>query len=100
VIKSKDGNTFIMDTKWKLLNDNSNTNYGMSQGDMYQMYAYHKKYEINSPVSCVTLIYPKPFESFTIPTFRSDDNVKLQIIFFDMFDVENSIQSIKTSITN
>ena len=100
VIKSKDGNTFIMDTKWKLLNDNSNTNYGMSQGDMYQMYAYHKKYEINSPVSGVTVIYPKPFDSFTIPTFRSDDNVKLQIKFFDMFDIENSIQSIKTSITN
>ena len=29
----------IMDTKWKRLNHNPLTNYGISQADMYQMYA-------------------------------------------------------------
>ena len=34
----------IMDTKWKRLNRNPASNYGISQADMYQMYAYSKKY--------------------------------------------------------
>lgn len=45
---------FIADTKWKILNDDSK-NYGISQNDVYQMWAYLSKYE------CVKgfLIYPK-----------------------------------------
>ena len=34
---------FVMDTKWKVLAD-SKANYGISQADMYQMYAYQNKY--------------------------------------------------------
>lgn len=55
VVKRKaDGAVFILDTKWKILAD-SKTNYGISQADMYQMYAYQKKYGANH----VTLVYPK-----------------------------------------
>ena len=43
----------VMDTKWKLLNVYSN-NYGISQSDMYQMYAYGKKYKSEK----VVLLYP------------------------------------------
>ena len=43
----------VMDTKWKLLNVYSN-NYGISQSDMYQMYAYGKKYKTEK----VVLLYP------------------------------------------
>ena len=43
----------VMDTKWKLLNCYSN-NYGISQSDMYQMYAYGKKYKSEK----VVLLYP------------------------------------------
>lgn len=32
--------TVILDTKWKSLVDNERVNYGISQADMYQMYAY------------------------------------------------------------
>lgn len=34
--------TIIMDTKWKKLINNERINYGISQSDMYQMYAYSK----------------------------------------------------------
>lgn len=33
---------YIMDTKWKVLSEEK-ANYGISQADMYQMYAYQKK---------------------------------------------------------
>ena len=46
----------IIDTKWKLLNGDSVKNYGISQADMYQMYAYHTRYE---NVRRVILLYPK-----------------------------------------
>ena len=56
VLKRRNGNTIItiiMDTKWKETNL-SNKNCGISQGDMYQMYAYSKKYKAQN----VWLLYP------------------------------------------
>ena len=42
VIRQKESkNVFIMDTKWKVLSDGKN-NFGISQADMYQMYAIKK----------------------------------------------------------
>lgn len=35
------GTVFVLDTKWKILSD-LKQNYGISQADMYQMYAYQK----------------------------------------------------------
>lgn len=46
--------TVIMDTKWKKLKNDVIVNYGISQSDMYQMYAYSKKYDIPD----IWLIYP------------------------------------------
>ena len=44
VVKRKvDDAVFICDTKWKILSD-TKANHGISQSDMYQMYAYQKKY--------------------------------------------------------
>ena len=43
-----------MDTKWKKLIDNENKNYGISQADMYQMYAYSKFYDATD----IWLLYP------------------------------------------
>ena len=54
VVENKESETcIVMDTKWKLLNLYSN-NYGISQSDMYQMYAYGKKYKTEK----VVLLYP------------------------------------------
>ena len=43
----------MLDTKWKLLSPQWH-NYGISQADMYQMYAYQKEYAANQAV----LLYP------------------------------------------
>ena len=44
----------ILDTKWKRLTTDSSKNYGISQSDMYQMYAYGHKYQSRQ----VILLYP------------------------------------------
>ncbi len=46
--------TIIVDTKWKRLINNPKINYGISQADMYQMYAYSKEYKTKH----VCVIYP------------------------------------------
>ena len=93
VVKRKaDGAVFILDTKWKILAD-SKTNYGISQADMYQMYAYQKKYGANH----VTLVYPKT-DKVTYETgmeYRSDDGVTVRIRFVDLFDVQKSTQQLR-----
>lgn len=43
----------VLDTKWKLLNNNARYS-GVSQTDMYQMYAYSKKYNADK----IILLYP------------------------------------------
>jgi len=64
----------IIDTKWKLIDEsNEKFNYNISQSDMYQLYAYGKKYSLHSSFKCepkLLLIYPsnpkflKPLEKF------------------------------------
>lgn len=71
----------ILDTKWKALKDTPGCNYGISQGDMYQMYAYSKKYGSSE----IYLLYPmtRDFRSHKDIWFGSDlegalpTNVKL-----------------------
>lgn len=95
VIRNKlDRSVFLFDTKWKMLSDSA-ANYGISQSDMYQMYAYQKKYDAES----VTLLYPKTdkVKNKSIE-FRSDDTI-VKVRFIDLFD-ENSIFAIKESVLN
>lgn len=48
------GTRTVLDTKWKLLSPQY-SHYGISQADMYQMYAYQKEYHAKQAV----LLYPK-----------------------------------------
>ncbi len=82
---------FIMDTKWKLLNNNPSANYGISQADMYQMYAYQKKYEAQN----ITLLYPMTDEidaSATI-SYKADD-ATVNVRFVDLFNIKESLKKI------
>ena len=94
VVKRKpDGAIFILDTKWKVLED-TKANYGISQADMYQMYAYQKKYGAEN----VTLLYPRT-DKVTVDSdieFASQDEVRVRVRFVDLFDIQNSIDSIKS----
>ncbi|WP_373485593.1 McrC family protein [Acetobacterium malicum] len=85
-----DGNTVILDTKWKLLSDNTR-NSGISQSDMYQMYAYSKKYD----AKWIFLLYPhSDAVSSTDIRYVSDDNVNVQVFFIDLRNVDDSISKL------
>ena len=98
VIRQKESkNVFIMDTKWKVLSDGKN-NFGISQADMYQMYAYQKKYDAEN----VTLLYPlteKISEGSGIE-FQSKDNVTVRVSFVDLFNLKESLNSIAEEIAD
>lgn len=71
VMKKDDKINIILDTKWKRLVNDYNSNYGISQQDMYQMFAYGHKY--NCPN--IWLIYPKNIDmKENIQKFESDCN--------------------------
>ena len=69
----------IMDTKWKILSEEKR-NDGISQADMYQLYAYGTKYK-----NCkrLYLIYPKD-ENVKSQIFKFKDDLILHIEFFDL----------------
>ncbi len=96
VIKNKAlEQVFVMDTKWKVLSD-AKANYGISQADMYQMYAYQKKYTSEN----VTLLYPltEKVEQNKDIRFLSHDGTKIKVRFIDLFDLKNSLNMLITEI--
>lgn len=96
VIKNKAlGQVFVMDTKWKVLSD-AKANYGISQADMYQMYAYQKKYTSEN----VALLYPltEKVEQDKDIRFLSHDGTEIKIRFIDLFDLKNSLNMIISEI--
>ena len=87
-----DDGKIIVDTKWKILSENK-SNQGISQSDMYQLYAYGTKYQ-----SCenLYLIYPKDeVERGNLYHYFSENDSKdkklpLKILFFDVEKLENN----------
>jgi len=77
----------ILDTKWKLINSNEKK-LGLSQSDLYQMYAYGKKYDSSD----IYLIYPKSkeFMSSVDTPFKYNNSLKLHILCFDCLDLKNN----------
>lgn len=67
----------VADTKWKVIDQTqSSKNYLISQSDMYQLYAYGKKYASNDLI----LIYPE-CETFTEELlFQYDDQITLRCV--------------------
>lgn len=88
------GRTIVLDTKWKLLTDNAR-NSGISQSDMYQMYAYSKKYDADN----IVLLYPSS-ENVTKKEIRytSEDNVKVDVSFIDLLNADDSIIELLTRV--
>jgi 5-methylcytosine-specific restriction enzyme subunit McrC len=79
---------WVMDTKWKLINGNSRAkNYGISQSDMYQLYAYGHKYLTGDKK--LMLIYPMN-ENFkeALSEFVYEDDLRLVVVPFDLMKGE------------
>ncbi len=94
IVIKKDDRTIVLDTKWKRLYDNEGANYGISQSDMYQMYAYSKKYG-NADV---WLLYPVTDEmrGHTPIEYHSKDNTSVRIFFVDVNN--DNLEELKKAI--
>ena len=77
---------WILDTKWKRLDQNLNTTkdkYRISQDDMYQMFAYGQRYLNGS--GQMLLIYPKTKDfARTLPVFDFSKDLRLWAVAFDL----------------
>ena len=75
---------FIADTKWKIISSRDD----ISQADLYQLYAYGKKHPCDGKLH---LIYPK-IDDIRQKTmkFRYDDEMWLEILYFDLKKDENN----------
>lgn len=107
IVIEKEKEIIIADTKWKLL-DTNKSNYSISQADMYQLYAYGKKYQKQHTYKTVSLflIYPLT-DNFSEPlppfSFCEDDKeLVLKAIPFDIKESFNSNEpfNIKSLIDN
>ena len=68
---------FIADTKWKIIKSKDD----ILQADLYQLYAYGKKYNCGK----LYLIYPKIDGATQEPiNFKYDDKMQLEILYFDL----------------
>ncbi|WP_104732477.1 McrC family protein [Helicobacter salomonis] len=95
IVLKKDGETIILDTKWKLIQEQK----GISQDDLYQMWAYASKYaflkqeqeqEQSTPQIQVWLVYPyQETEETQTLTFKASElfgqgPIKLSMRFFPL----------------
>ncbi|MBY7731439.1 McrC family protein [Vibrio splendidus] len=91
---------YVADTKWKRINEKQATakqKYGVSQSDMYQMFAYGHKYLGGSGV--VYLIYPA-YEHFneSLSPFRFDENLSVRVIPYDLINDECELLGVELPI--
>lgn len=76
----------VMDTKWKLIDaSDRKSKYGISQADMYQLYAYGHKYLRGNEQKDLILIYPRT-DKFQepLPVFKYEDGLTLRVVPFDL----------------
>lgn len=92
VVTREDGSIIILDTKWKNLTNNRRINFGISQADMYQMYAYSKKYKTPD----IWLLYPMNNEMRKSKPirFESGDGVTVSVFFVDLYNIKESLEEL------
>ena len=96
IVLRKENLIVIMDTKWKRLVPNRKKNYGITSEDMYQMYAYSKKYGTQD----IWLLYPvnDEFRNREMISFFSGDGTYVNVFFVDVANIENSIKLLRSKI--
>ena len=82
-------NRFILDAKWKRLKSKTEDGEkrGISQVDMYQLYAYGKRYGCET----VALVYPRTVDFDEPVRFGFDDDLALVCMPFDVSQPEQSV---------
>lgn len=83
------GRRWVLDTKWKRLDGRDRANkYGLSQPDLYQLFAYGMNY-LGQQGGELTLIYPKctTFQ-VALPAFDFGHGLTLRVLPFDLQNEE------------
>ena len=77
IVARHHGKLCILDTKWKQLDDKDN-HCGISQADLYQMFAYGKKYQEEENITPeLYLLYPYNQQFTESISFHYDDDLQL-----------------------
>lgn len=96
-------NAIVLDTKWKRLINNPQKNFGISQADMYQMFAYGHKFCSSN----IWLLYPQNRElseshtariSFKSQRTESSREINISIFFVDVSQIETSLSNLLVNI--
>lgn len=97
IVIRKNDRVVVLDTKWKLLCDNEAKNYGISQSDMYQMYAYSKKYQTSE----IWLIYPvnQDMRNHRPIRFDSGDGTIVNVLLVDVSEIETDLVKLKEELS-
>lgn len=86
---------FVLDAKWKEINARSGApKHGIDQRDMYQLYAYGKRYDCRA----VALVYPQTGAFETELRYRFFDGLPLVCLPFDVTRPEGPEESVQRSI--
>lgn len=96
IVCKRGDRTVIMDTKWKILINSERANYGISQSDMYQMYAYSKKYETSE----IWLLYPLNDEmrDHADIEFESGDGTTVRLHFVDLTRMPETLEELRDKL--
>lgn len=96
IVCKRGGRTVIMDTKWKSIINSERANYGISQSDMYQMYAYSKKYETSE----IWLLYPLNDEMrrHSEIKFESGDGTTVRLHFVDLTHMPETLEELRDKL--
>lgn len=77
------GRSMVLDAKWKRLDAAArDRNYGLDQGDFYQLFAYGQKYQQGRGE--MALIYPKTAHFARQLAFDFDGGLRLRVMPFDL----------------
>lgn len=98
VVTRDDDSIVILDTKWKNLINDRRANYGISQADMYQMYAYSKKYNTSE----IWLLYPVNDAMRNVGSikFDSGDGVTVSLYFVDVANIETNMEELLSLLSH
>ncbi len=96
-LMSGDETEFILDTKWKRINgEGSDSKHGISQADMYQLFAYGKKYGCKQ----VALVYPETEQFREMLRYKFDEELSLSCFPFDVTRPQDSVEEILNHLQN
>ncbi|MBU1000957.1 MAG: McrC family protein [Proteobacteria bacterium] len=84
ILIREEGRQVVADTKWKLIST-IKSGYGISQSDLYQVYAYGHKYLSSQDTKEVILIYPMTGEFMRpLDPFAFENGFILRVLPFDI----------------